>query len=79
MLFILGTQPLVTSLVWEHARWLTSGLFGTGHQQCGESVYLARGPGRRGGKRLPNEGTLVDKAVITTIKTFTGSKASVSK
>lgn len=79
MLFILGTEPLVTSLVWEHARWLTNGLFGTGHQQCGESVYLARGPGRRGGKSLPNEGTLVDKAIITTIKTFTGSKASVLK
>lgn len=39
-------QPPVTSLVWEDTRWLTSSLFGTSHQHCGESVYLARGPGK---------------------------------
>lgn len=58
----------MTSLVWEDTRWLTNGLFGTGHQQCGESVYLAREPGKRGGQRLPKEGTLVDKAIIIMIK-----------
>lgn len=34
-------KPLVTSLVWEDTGWLTNSLFETGHQQCGECVYLA--------------------------------------
>lgn len=55
-------------MVWEDTRWLTNGLFGTVHQQGGESMYLARRPGEKVTRRLPKEGTLVDKAIIIVIK-----------
>ena len=49
-----ASQPPVTSLVWEDRRWLTNSLFGTSHQQCGLSVYLARGPGKEVARSFQN-------------------------